>query len=64
MPDTDRTLNIPSLGQCLACGPRGAFPGPNGTVIVCRRCEGTARDPKRSTDWYWDLCITEQVRRG
>lgn len=50
------------MGQCLVCGGRGGWPGHLDTVILCRHCAGTGRDPDRGKDWYWDIVIP--IQRG
>lgn len=54
---SDAVVTVP--GQCLVCGPRGAYPSGRG-LTLCPRCEGSGRDPRRGSDWYWDLVLPVQ----
>lgn len=47
-------------GQCLICGGRGGWPGPEDENTLCSRCHGNGRDPQRGSDWYMDVILPIQ----
>ncbi len=52
---------LTTVGQCLACGGRGGWPGIAQETIPCSRCDATGRDPHRYDDWFMEHCAPIQL---